>query len=89
MEINFDPTKEAINISKHGISLAEATRLEWDSAMTWPDARRDYGEARMIGLALMGSRLYFVVFTDRDEERRIISLRKANDREVRRYVSEN
>lgn len=40
----------------------------------------------MIGYALMGDRLYCVVFTDRGEIRRIISLRKANNREIKKYV---
>lgn len=89
MEITFYPAKDATNIAKHGVSLTVAVDLEWDSAMTWPDSRRDYGEARMIGLALTGARLYCVIFTDRGNARRVISLRKANEREVRRYVSEN
>lgn len=53
------------------------------------DERSDYCEKRMIGYALMGVRLYCVVYTDRDEMRRVISLRKANKREVRAYVREN
>lgn len=79
VKITFDPTKNSANIAKHGVSLTIAADLEWDSAMTWADGRRDYGEAR----------LYCVIFTDRGNTRRIISLRKANEREVRRYVSEN
>jgi len=49
------------------------------------DTRKDYGEARVIGYAPIGERLYCVVFVERDEGRRIISLRKANSREVARY----
>lgn len=89
MEITFDQDKDEINQAKHGVSLALAADLEWESAMTWIDERWDYGEARMVGLALAGVRLYCVVFTYRGNDRRIISLRKANEREVRRYVSEN
>ena len=50
------------------------------------DPRRDYGERRMIGYALMGERLYCVVFTERRDAYRIISLRKANNREITCYV---
>lgn len=89
ISITFDPAKDASNIDKHGISLALASNLEWDSATLWPDARRNYGEGRVVALAPLGTRLYCVIFTDRGQARRIISLRKANDREVRRYVSEN
>jgi hypothetical protein len=88
MNITFDPAKERRNLSKHHVSLNEAKKLEWDWLLVMPDIRRDYGELRMIGYAPIGDRIYCVVFVDRDEERRIISLRKANDREVKRYASE-
>lgn len=54
--------------------------------MTWPDLRRVYGEPRQCGIGYIGLCLFFVAFVDRDGERRIISLRKANQREVRRYA---
>ena len=87
MEITFDPAKNAKNIEKHdGVSLAEAMGFEWDEAVTWPDQRREYGEDRIVGLGYIGNRLFNVVFIERGEERRIISLRKANQREVKRYA---
>lgn len=86
MEITFDPGKDEANIAKHGISLANAALIEWDTALTWPDVRKNYGEDRIAGIGYIGDRLFYVVFVDRDEVRRIISLRKANDREVRRYA---
>lgn len=57
-------------------------------AAVMPDIRHDYGELRMIGYAPIEDRIFCVVFVDRDNERRIISLRKANDREVKHYASE-
>lgn len=48
--------------------------------------RRDYGEPRQCALALLEIRLFFVAFVDRVDERRIISLRKANNREKMRYA---
>ncbi|WP_089418028.1 BrnT family toxin [Vitreoscilla filiformis] len=89
MNFRFDLTKDAANIAKHGVSLALAAQLEWDSALVWPDTRRDYGEPRQSALVLMGVRLFFVAFVDRPEGRRIISLRKANSREVNRYVGQD
>jgi uncharacterized DUF497 family protein len=86
MNIGFDPAKDVSNISKHSVSLALAATIEWETLWAKPDTRCDYGEIRMIGYALIGKRLYCVVFTDRDNERRIISLRKANQREVKNYV---
>ncbi len=88
MEITFDPVKDAINTAKHSVSLALASELEWGGLLAQPDTRRDYGELRLIGYAPIGPRVFCVVFTDRGDKRRIVSLRKANAREVKRYVSQ-
>jgi len=50
------------------------------------DTRKNYGEDRECGIGYIGLTLYFVAFVDRDETRRIISLRKANRKEVKRYA---
>lgn len=86
MEITFDPAKEAANVEKHGVSLSLADEIEWESSVVWNDVRRDYLESRQCGIGYIGQRLYFVVFVDRTEGRRIISLRKANPREVNLYA---
>ncbi|MFT3791454.1 MAG: BrnT family toxin [Rudaea sp.] len=86
MKIEFDPTKDAANAARHGVSLAEAQRIEWNLLVAHTDDRKDYREVRMVGYAPIGERLYCVVFTDRGETRRIISLRKANAREVKKYA---
>lgn len=88
MQIEFDATKDAANQRKHsGVSLALANELEWDTLQCKQDTRHNYGEPRMAGYAFIGQRLYGVVFVDRGEVRRVISLRKANPREVKAYVS--
>ena len=86
MQFVFDPAKDASNRAKHGVSLAEAADLEWDTVWLRSDFRREYGELRHIGIGYIGMRLHCVVFTDRGNERRIISLRKANTREVAGYA---
>ena len=60
--------------------------MEWDTLWSTLDIRHDYGEERVIGYAYIGVRLYCVVFTDRGDVRRIISLRKANKREETLYA---
>jgi uncharacterized DUF497 family protein len=85
MRIIFDPGKDGINYEKHGVRLDTANKLNWDSALNWQDLRRNYGEPRQCALAPLDDRLYFVAYVDRDDCRRIISLRKANNREVRFY----
>ena len=86
MRIDFDPAKDASNREKHGLSLALALELDWDAAMVWVDDRQPYGERRMIALAPRTGILYYVAFVDRATVRRIISLRRANRREVKHYV---
>lgn len=86
MRITFDPAKDASNQTKHGVSLALATQLEWEELLCRPDTRRDYGELREIGYAPIGDRLFCVVFVQRGNELRVVSLRKANRREVIDYV---
>lgn len=86
MTIAFDPFKDELNTVKHGISLAEAADIEWDAAIFWQDERHDYGEVRMCAIAYIGVRLHFIVYVDRDDVRRFISLRKANLKEIKRYA---
>lgn len=86
MRIEFDPAKDATNQAKHGVSLALASELDWEAALVWIDDRFEYGELRMIALAPRTGILYYVAYVDRARVRRIISLRRANRREVRHYV---
>jgi uncharacterized DUF497 family protein len=87
LKIVFDPAKDKLNRIKHGgLSLADAIALEWDGAAYFQDQRQEYGEHRVIALVYLGDRLRVVIFVDRGDERRIISLRKANYRKVKRYA---
>ncbi len=86
MRVEFDPAKDEANVARHGVSLALARKLDWDAALVWVDDRFDYDEVRMIALAPEMSTLYYVAFVDRGDVRRIISLRRAERREVRHYV---
>jgi uncharacterized DUF497 family protein len=88
MKVTYDVAKDIKNRDKHGISLTEAAFIDWDSTLIWQDIRRDYGEIRMIALAPIGERLYCVVYVDHEDDRRIISLRKANQREFDYYEQE-
>ena len=86
MLIEFDPLKDQSNRAKHGVSLALASELDWDEALIWIDDRFEYGECRMIALAPRTGILYYVAFVDRNRVRRVISLRRANRREVKHDV---
>lgn len=85
MKCTFDLAKDAANQQKHGVSLALAEVLFSGPHISVADDRFDYGETRQIAFGLINNRLFVCVYTDRGDERRVISLRKANTREVRRY----
>jgi hypothetical protein len=86
MRIEFDPGKDAVNREKHGVPLSLAAELDWDAALVWVDERVDYAEMRMVALAPRVDTLYYVAFVDRGTARRVISLRRANRREVKHYA---
>lgn len=87
MKYEFDPVKNASNIIKHGLSLEDAQWLEWETAYIQEDTRKAYPERRYQALGLIEERLHMLVFCMPDSQTiRVISLRKANRREVRIYV---
>lgn len=86
MQVEFDAIKDAINRSKHGLSLGFAKELVWDEALTWLDDRFQDDELRMIALVPKADRLYCVAFVEHGDRYRIISLRRAKPREVRHYA---
>ena len=89
MKLSYDSAKNDSNIQKHGLSLAEARLLEWGTALEWIDDRENYSEERRIALVLMKQRLYCIVYVELKIGIRVISLRKANIREVEKYEKEN
>jgi len=85
MRITFDPAKNDRNVTERGLSFDLASELEWSTALTVEDTRRNYGELRLRVLALLNGRLHAVVVTPREDELRIISFRKANRKEEKLY----
>lgn len=85
MDIDFDPAKDIRNRGKHGLSLRAAEDMDWENAMYWVDDRWDYGEKRIMALGHLHERLHVAIYTERNGLRRMISLRKANPKEVKRY----
>ncbi|MEW6352434.1 MAG: BrnT family toxin [Thermodesulfobacteriota bacterium] len=71
-----------------GISFSEVSEFEWDSALVILDTRRDCSEPRFRAFGLIRNRLHALVFTPREGAIRVISLRKANPREVLRYATQ-
>jgi uncharacterized DUF497 family protein len=80
----FDPAKEAVNLSKHGISLARWVDPKVRAIVR--DDRFDYGEQRFRAYGHIEGIAHCLVFTIRDERRRPISLRRAHAKEMKRYA---
>ena len=85
MPFEWDEEKRESNPAKHGVDFVRAIRI-FDSALyEMIDTRKDYRETRIRCLGEIDGRVYSVVFTWREDNRRIISARKANGREERTY----
>jgi len=85
MIIDFDPNKSAHNEADRGLPFTAVQRFDWEGAVFQEDTRFDYPEQRFIGLGKIGQRVHVVCFTPIEGGVRVISLRKANRREVNRY----
>ena len=85
MKITYDPAKNAANIERRDLPFDLIADLDWATAVIAEDMRSDYGEARYRVFGYIDDRLYAAVFTPRRDALHIISLRKANSREVKRH----
>lgn len=87
MKIEFDENKNKRNIEERNLSFNEVKYFHWDTAIIIQDVRKDYPEARFIATGYVGTteRLHILVFTPIKGGVRVISFRKANDREVKKY----
>ena len=86
MEYEWDEGKNEANIAEGRLGFAVVVDFEWQTALISSSDR--YGERRWAALGLIGNILYQVVYTDRGDRRRIISLRMASREERNRYVRE-
>jgi uncharacterized DUF497 family protein len=84
---DFDPAKDAINLSKHGILLSRW--VEMDIRAIVRAEFFDYGDPRYRAYGSIDGVAYCLVFTIRNERYRPISLRRAHSKEMRRHVPEN
>lgn len=85
MRITFDATKREKTLMERGLDFARATEVFDGLTITLPDQRQDYGESRLITMGWLDERLVVLVWTQRGLARRIISMRKANEREIAKY----
>ncbi|WP_419860445.1 BrnT family toxin [Candidatus Palauibacter sp.] len=83
MRIEFDEAKRADTIRARGLDMARAADMFSGATLTVDDDRQDYGEARFITIGFLDDAMVVIVWTPRGDARRVISMRKANERERR------
>ena len=85
MRITFDPAKRARTLADRGLDFADAAVVFAGATVTFRDERADYGEDRFVTAGELVGRMVIVIWTPTEDGRRIISMRKANEREQARY----
>lgn len=85
MHIEFDPVKSALNAKERDLPFSLASEFNFATALIWQDMRQLYPEIRFSCLGFIGHRIHALCFTPIPDGIRIISLRKANSREVTHY----
>jgi uncharacterized DUF497 family protein len=84
----WDEKKRKLNLAKHGIDFADAPAIFEGPLVTVEDTREDYGEARYIALGLLTDIVVSLVYSERGDQVRIISIRKALKHEARFFFSQ-
>ena len=85
MSIIFDAAKNEKNIALRGLSFERVAEMDLLQALTLVDDRRDYGETRYRAFGQLDGCLHVVGYALRANDIRVVSLRRANKREVKRY----
>jgi uncharacterized DUF497 family protein len=85
VKIEFDRVKRATTLRNRGLDFLDAAAVFEGSTFTMVDDRADYGETRWITAGQLRGRMVVVVWPHRGDVRRIISMRKANEREQERF----
>ena len=86
MRVEFDQAKRAVTLAERGLDFADAINVFEGRSITFEDERRAYGESRFITIGELGERMVVIVWTLRGDSRRIISMRRANEREQALYT---
>lgn len=85
MKVEFDEAKRTSTLEQRGLDMARAGEVLDGDTLTIEDDRMDYGETRYITIGFLDERMVVLVWTPRGDIHRIISMRKANDREKAIY----
>ncbi|WP_019516757.1 BrnT family toxin [Sphingomonas sp. Mn802worker] len=87
MEISYDAAKRDATLRERRLDFADAAGVFDGPAFEFEDARFDYPERRCCTIGLLGERTVVIVWAATERGRRVISMRKANEREQARFRS--
>ena len=85
MNLDWDEDKRQATLVHRGLDFADCAEVFADVTFEFPDTRKDYGEARIVCIGFLKDRMVAVVYTQRGDTRRVISMRKCNERETKIY----
>ena len=88
MEFTWSRAKRAANLKAHGLDFVDAPGVFEGLTFTFEDDRFAYGEQRFVTLGLLAGTPVSIVHTETEHEIRIISLRKATQREAQIYFNQ-
>lgn len=87
MELEWDEEKRRLTQELRGLDFADILHFDFDSAVTWEDERKSYGERRFNTTGFLDGVLCTFCWTPRGAKLRIISMRKINARERAAYFA--
>jgi uncharacterized DUF497 family protein len=88
LQITYNPKKNERIIRERNLSFDRVADFDFNTAVRSIDVREDYGEVRVVAVGYLDQRLHSLCYIDTDDGIRVISFRKANDREARRYAKD-
>jgi uncharacterized DUF497 family protein len=88
MRITYNAAKRAKTLAERGLDFHRAKEVFDGAHLTREDDRKDYGELRFITVGWLDARLVVLTWTPRGRARRVISMRKANEREIKKLASQ-
>ena len=83
--LEWDETKRQKTLNERGLDFADFSNIDWNTAITIEDSRYAYAETRFVTFAVINNRLCVVAWCYRGQNMRVISMRKANQREIAKY----
>jgi len=87
-KFEWNNEKARSNLRKHGVDFELAKRFQFGTALESLDDRENYAEERIVAIGFIGHALFTLIYTERGDQIRVISLRRSTTTEIKRYATE-